>query len=76
MVLVPTFVGRASSEALLDLNELLLYLGSEAFAGSSVKEAKTSLQLHKYLSEKNLIHQKPHDFFSFGLSLFKLIFSS
>ena len=63
IVLVPTFVGRASSEALLDLNELLLYLGSEAFAGSSVDEAKTNLQLHKYLSEKKLIHHE----ISYGL---------
>ena len=58
IILVPTFVGRASTEALLDLNELLLYLGSDAFVGSSIDEAKTNLQLHKYLSERNLIYHE------------------
>ena len=63
IILVPTFVSRASTEALLDVNRLLLYLGSEAFAGSSVDEAKTNLQLHKFLSERNLIHHE----ISYGL---------
>lgn len=58
MVLVPTFVSRASPEASIGINQLLLYLGSEAFVGSSVDEAKTQLQLHKYLSERKLIHDE------------------
>ena len=64
IILVPSFVSRASTEALLDVNHLLLYLGSEAFAGSSVDEAKTNLQLHKFLSEKKLIHNE----ISYGLN--------
>ena len=50
VILVPTFVSRASTEALLDVNH---FLGSEAFAGSSVDEAKTNIQLHKFLSERS-----------------------
>ena len=64
IILVPTFVSRASTEALLDINHLLLYLGLEAFAGSSVDEAKTNIQLHKYLSERKLIHNE----ISYGLN--------
>ena len=64
VILVPTFVSRASTEVSLSINQLLLYLGSDAFVGSSVDEAKTNLQLHKFLSDRNLIHHE----ISYGLN--------
>ena len=64
VVLVPTFVSKASTDALLDVNHLLIYLGSEVFAGSSIDEAKTNIQLQKFLSERKLIHNE----ISYGLN--------
>ena len=54
-VLVPTFVSWASKEALLSMNELLIHLGSEAFANSSIDEAKTRVEVREYLVSRKLI---------------------
>lgn len=54
-VLVPTFVSWASKEALLSMNELLLHLGSDAFANSTIDEAKTRVEVREYLVSRKLI---------------------